>query len=182
MDFWLINVKVETSYTTQDAWINGTTTQLMALEVIAGQFKQILPLSQFNPRITPLPIIDGKGALLLPGLIEKHCHLDKSKLGTPWQPVTPAASLVERFESEIPQLDALALPITKRAQELINAEIKHGATSFRSHIDIEPMTDLRYFNAIHDYIANAPFATELVAFPQHGLLHSHASALLEQVL
>ncbi len=51
-------------------------------------------------------IIDGENQLLLPGLIEKHCHLDKSKLGTPWRPVTPAASLVERFETEIPQLDA----------------------------------------------------------------------------
>ncbi len=127
-------------------------------------------------------IIDGENQLLLPGLIEKHCHLDKSKLGTPWRPVTPAASLVERFETEIPQLDALPLSIKERGQALIDLELPHGAVMFRSHIDIEPMTQLRYFDAITELVAEQPFGSELVLFPQHGLLRSNAASLIEEVL
>ena len=127
-------------------------------------------------------IIDGENQLLLPGLIEKHCHLDKSKLGTPWRPVTPAASLVERFETEIPQLDALPLSIKERGQALIDLELPHGAVMFRSHIDIEPMTQLRYFDAITELVAEQPFGSELVLFPQHGLLRSNAASLIEEAL
>lgn len=91
----------------------------------------------------------------------KHCHLDKSKLGTPWRPVTPAANLVERFETEIPQLDALPLSIKERAQQLIDLELPHGVVSFRSHIDIEPMTELRYFDALTELLADKPFGSNL---------------------
>lgn len=182
MDFWLKNVNVETNYTEAHGWTNGTQTNLMAIEIKDNHFSQFVPMDKFDVTTIALPVIDAENNLLLPGLIEKHCHLDKSKLGEPWFPVTPATSLVERFETEIPQLDALPLSITQRAQNLITAEIKHGATSFRSHIDIEPMTSLRYFNAITAYVANAAYQTEIVAFPQHGLLRSHASQLMEAAL
>lgn len=182
MDFWLKNVTVETNFTEVKGWTNGTQTILMAIEIKNNCFAQFVPMTEFETAMITTPIIDAKNDLLLPGLVEKHCHLDKSKLGEPWYPVTPAKSLVERFETEIPQLDALPLSITQRAQNLITAEIKHGATNFRSHIDIEPMTELRYLMAIKTHVANAPYQTELVAFPQHGLLRSHASQLMEVAL
>lgn len=181
MHYWLTNVRIETGYTQQNDWVNGTTTQCVAIEVTDGQFTQIVAQQAWQPDGTTT-VIDGQNQLLLPGLVEKHCHLDKSKLGTPWQPVTPAATLVERFETEIPQLDALKLSITERATNLIKRELAAGATQFRSHIDIEPMTELRYFDAIQALAQREDLAVELVAFPQHGLLRSHASALVEAAL
>ncbi len=53
---------------------------------------------------------------------------------------------------------------------------------FRSHIDIEPMTQLRYFDAITELVAEQPFGSELVLFPQHGLLRSNAASLIEEAL
>ena len=169
MDLWLTNIRMETSYIKENGWTSGSQTKRAAIGISEEKITEILPMDEWKdtPGIT---VIDGQGQLLLPGLIEKHCHLDKSKLGTPWRPVTPAANLVERFETEIPQLDALPLSIKERAQQLIDLELPHGVVSFRSHIDIEPMTELRYFDALTELLADKPFGSELVLFPQHGLL------------
>ena len=172
MDLWLTNVQLETSYLKEGDWSYGTKTENTAIGINDGKIAEIVPMSEWQA---------GENQLLLPGLIEKHCHLDKSKLGTPWRPVTPAASLVERFETEIPQLDALPLSIKERGQALIDLELPHGAVMFRSHIDIEPMTQLRYFDAITELVAEQPFGSELVLFPQHGLLRSNAASLIEEL-
>lgn len=181
MDLWLTNIRMETSYIKENGWTSGSQTKRAAIGISEEKITEILPMDEWKdtPGIT---VIDGQGQLLLPGLIEKHCHLDKSKLGTPWRPVTPAANLVERFETEIPQLDALPLSIKERAQQLIDLELPHGVVSFRSHIDIEPMTELRYFDALTELLADKPFGSELVLFPQHGLLRSNAVALIEEAL
>ncbi|MGX7351925.1 deaminase [Enterococcus canis] len=180
MNYWLTNVKMETGYLYQDDWAYGTQTALVALRIEAGLFKEIIPMNEWQA--DELPVVDGHGALLLPGIVEKHCHLDKSKLGSPWQPVAPASSIVERFEQEIPALDALPLSIEERAQNLIDAELTHGVTRFRSHIDIEPATELRYLKAIQQLVADAPYDVEFVAFPQHGFLRSNSESLVEAAL
>ncbi|WP_315037288.1 amidohydrolase family protein [uncultured Enterococcus sp.] len=181
MDLWLTNVQLETSYLKEGDWSYGTKTENTAIGINDGKIAEIVPMTEWQAS-SEATIIDGGNQLLLPGLIEKHCHLDKSKLGTPWRPVTPAASLVERFETEIPQLDALPLSIKERGQALIDLELPHGAVMFRSHIDIEPMTQLRYFDAITELVAEQPFGSELVLFPQHGLLCSNAASLIEEAL
>ncbi|EPH88573.1 putative deaminase [Enterococcus faecalis 06-MB-DW-09] len=181
MDLWLTNVQLETSYLKEGDWSYGTKTENTAIGINDGKIAEIVPMTEWQAS-SEATIIDGGNQLLLPGLIEKHCHLDKSKLGTPWRPVTPAASLVERFETEIPQLDALPLSIKERGQALIDLELPHGAVMFRSHIDIEPMTQLRYFDAITELVAEQHFGSELVLFPQHGLLRSNAASLIEEAL
>lgn len=181
LDRWLINVLIETSYLKEGDWTYDTAKEAVAIKIKNGYITDILPMDQWQEDQTA-QIIDGKHHLLLPGLVEKHCHLDKSKLGTNWRPVTPAASLVERFESEIPQLDALPVSIEERAQALIDAERPHGTVFFRSHIDIEPMTELRYFDAISHLLKQQSFGSEIVLFPQHGLLRSQAIPLIEAAI
>jgi cytosine/adenosine deaminase-related metal-dependent hydrolase len=181
LDLWLINTRIETSYIKEDGWTSGSQTQLVAIGIKDGKIAEILPMEKWK-NTSEVTVIDAQNQLLLPGLIEKHCHLDKSKLGTAWRPVTPAANLVERFETEIPQLDALPLSIKERAQQLIDLELPHGVVYFRSHIDIEPMTELRYFDGITELLTDKPFGSELVLFPQHGLLRSNAVPLIEKAL
>lgn len=181
MTFWLKNIKTETHYVYTDNWATGTATENIAILIDQGKFKKIIPMTQWTTP-TDRPVVDGQGQLLLPGIIEKHCHFDKSKLGTPWHPVTPAETIEARFESEIPELDALELPIETRAQNLIDLEQAHGVVAFRSHVDIEPATGLRYFDAIQQKVQKDGLQAELVAFPQHGLLRSDSVALIEQAL
>lgn len=180
MNYWLINVKLETGFIKKGDWVESTQTDIFAIHIIDGKVKEIVPINDFSE--TDTNIIDCQNYLLLPGLVEKHCHLDKSKLGTPFTPIAPANNLVERFESEIPILDHLNKSITERANELLKIELAFGITSLRSHIDIEPATDLRYFDAINSFRKQQPIPIELVAFPQHGLLRSKSSQLIEKAL
>lgn len=181
MIFWLKNIKIETNYIHTNGWTSGTATEDVAILVDNGKFQQITPMTDWQEPTEGL-IVDGQGNLLLPGIIEKHCHLDKNKLGTPWRPVSPAKDIVERFENEIPELDALNLPVEDRAQKLIDLEQAHGVVTFRSHIDVEPATGLRHFNAIKNKVAQDGIKAELVAFPQHGLLRSNSVPLVEEAL
>lgn len=181
MNYWFKNVNLETEYIKEDNWVKGSRTNLFALHIVDGKIDEILSMDDF-PTTIEENIIDANNQLLLPGIVEKHCHLDKSKLGSPWSPVTPAKNLVERFETEIPILDNLDESIEARAKALYDLEISNGVTSFRSHVDVEPATELRYLDAIIDLKKQVDTPIELVAFPQHGLLRSKSSQLIEQAL
>ena len=76
----------------------------------------------------------------------------KSKLGVPWTPVTPAKNLVERFTSEITELDALQLPLKKRAQSLLETELRKRVTFFRSHIDVHPAVGQRHLHEVQELL------------------------------
>lgn len=181
MSFWTKNIRIEKNYLYTDGWTSGTATEAVAILVDNKKFQKIVPMADWQDS-TDETVIDGQNNLLLPGIIEKHCHLDKTKLGTPWRPVSPAKSIVERFENEIPELDALDLSIEDRAQKLIDLEQTHGVVAFRSHIDVEPATGLRHFDAIKNKIIKDDLKAELVAFPQHGLLRSNSVSLVEEAL
>ncbi|RHH69041.1 MULTISPECIES: amidohydrolase family protein [Vagococcus] len=180
MTYWLTNVRIETGFIRENDWIKATETQLVAIHIHNGKITTIIPTEYFSSNDEKF--IDCNEQLLLPGIVEKHCHLDKSKLGTQYTPITPVKSLVERFETEIPILDSLDEPIEVRAKALYDLEVSHGVTAFRSHIDIEPATGLRYLNAMTSLRKNVCTPIELVAFPQHGLLRSKSSQLMEKAL
>lgn len=169
---WLQNVKIETGYQKEGSFVKGTQTQTIDLEIQAGKVSRI---REHQPE-KKAPVIDGKGYLLLPQIREMHCHFDKSKLGVPWEPISPAASIVERFTNEIPQLNALKQPFAQRMKNLIELERKHGVTFFRSHIDVHPKVGQSYLLKTLDTLKEyqGKFGYELVAFPQHGLLRSNA--------
>lgn len=181
MTDWIKNVAIEIGYHQEAEWFSGTKTKLVALEVTQGKFTQIVDMEDFV-QDDALSVVDACQQLLLPGLVEKHCHLDKSKIGTPWTPIRPAETLIERFEAEVPLLDALPVSIEERARALVALEMTHGVTKMRSHVDIEPMTDLRYLRAIQHVAEEATIPIELVAFPQHGLLRSASLPLVEEAL
>ncbi|KAF1296427.1 deaminase [Enterococcus sp. JM4C] len=170
---WLRNVLIETAYLREGTFTSGSQTKLIDVQIKDGVVAQI---KEYQPEQFYESEIDGKGRLLLPTLKEMHCHLDKSKLGVPWRPVTPAQNIVERFTSEVAELDALDLSIEARAKNLINLELAHGVTFFRSHIDVHPAVGQRYLEGVQRAIASYDerFDYELIAFPQHGLLRSNA--------
>ena len=47
---------------------------------------RIAEIATGHPRPPGTPVEDGQGALLMPGLVEAHTHVDKNLLGLPWQP------------------------------------------------------------------------------------------------
>lgn len=64
-------------------------------------------------------------------------------------------NIVERFEQEIPDINRLSSSMQERAEKMIDLEKQHGVTTIRSHVDIEPMTDLRHFKVIKKVAENS---------------------------
>lgn len=170
---WLQNVKIETDYIKEGSFISGTNTQVVDLFIENDEVSKIRP---HQKRQDGYEKVDGQGYLILPGIQEKHCHFDKSKLGASWRPITPAASIVERFTKEIEELNELDVAFSTRMKKLIEKERRHGVSFFRSHIDVHPKVGQKFLQqtmeTLQDY--KKMFAYQLVAFPQHGMLLSNA--------
>jgi cytosine deaminase len=119
--------------------------------------------------------IDLRGALVLPGLIDGHVHLDKTLIGDRWWPhrIEPCGAFDVRervaLEKEILRD---ALPIAQRAAALIELAVARGTTHMRSHVDVDPqigLSHLREVRAVCERYRDA-VSVQLVAFPQSGVL------------
>lgn len=177
----LKNVRIETGYLEEDAFVYGTQTQTVDVLIREGRISAVAENLSVMEEVT---VVDGKGALLLPQLREMHCHFDKSKLGLPWSPVEPASDRIERFTKEFAFLEEAPLGFAERMKNLIELELAHGVTHFRSHIDIHPQVGQRYLEQAQQVLADYrdQLSYELVAFPQHGLLRSEAYQEMRRAL
>ncbi|MDQ3671221.1 MAG: hypothetical protein M3364_02105 [Actinomycetota bacterium] len=77
---------------------------------------------------------DGRGELLLPGLVDAHAHLDKTLWGLPWRPHSAGPGRAGLIENERANRTALP-PVAERAEALLREYVSHGTTAIRSHVD-----------------------------------------------
>ena len=129
--------------------------------------------------------IDVTGMLLLPGLVEAHCHLDKTLYGGPWVPHTAGDALADRIAHDLDRRAELGVPDVDRITSLLERMSSFGTTLVRSHTDVDPIVGLRGVEAVNE--AAARFADRVsvqqVAFPQHGILTNPGTErLLDEAL
>ncbi|TXK38872.1 amidohydrolase [Nonomuraea sp. C10] len=128
-------------------------------------------------------VVDVAGQLVLPGLVDAHCHLDKTLYGGPWVPHSADDTLAGRIGNDLARRGELGVPSVPRMVSLLRAMSSYGTTSVRSHTDIDPQTGLRGVEAVREAAAQVPVDVTQVAFPQHGLLTNPGTAeLLEEAL
>ncbi len=117
-------------------------------------------------------LIDGKGQLLLPALVESHVHFDKTLWATPWRPNTAGPTRNDRISNEQRLLKTFDVSIAERAGPLIEHCIARGSLYFRSHVDAQTVWGLRHIEAMlalrEKY--RPLIDLQLVAFPQGGML------------
>jgi cytosine deaminase len=120
-------------------------------------------------------VVDGRGQLALPGLVDAHAHLDKTLWGLPWRPHSAGdglAALIENEHQGRAELAARGITVAQRAGNLLGAYVAAGTSHLRSHVDVDPVVGLDNLHGVME--ARAAFAgrltVELVAFPQSGLL------------
>ena len=77
---------------------------------------------------------DAGGALLLPGLVEAHTHLDKSFLGLPWQPHTAAPNILGRIENERALKAKLGLDAAAQSARQVLRSVARGKSSAASNM------------------------------------------------
>lgn len=147
------------------------------LRLADGRIAAILPVGQGGEGRDG-ERIDLAGALLLPGLVDGHIHLDKTLLGLPFIPHIPGDSVAERIAAEKRLRRTLAMPVEARARRLVERASGFGTTWMRSHVDIDTEVGLAGLHALLDLReqVRAIMDVQLVAFPQSGIMADPGTA------
>jgi cytosine deaminase len=126
-------------------------------------------------------VLDVADHVVLPGLVDAHCHLDKTLCGGPWVPHSAGETLSDRIANERRRRGELGIPDVDYIANLVAS----GTTHVRTHTDIDPAFGLAGVEAVRAAVArmDGRIAVEQVAFPQYGLLTNPGTAeLLEEAL
>ncbi len=145
-------------------------------------------IARVAPGIVPPPgavVIDGRGDILLPALVDAHMHLDKTFWGLPWRPHEAGPTTRERIENERRLRRELALPVDVQAERLARQAVSRGTLHIRSHVDVDPDVGLRGFEGVMTARGRLRgiVSIQVVAFPQSGVVSRPGTAeLLEQAV
>ena len=130
-------------------------------------------------------VIDVQDRLVLPGLVEAHCHLDKTLYGGSWVPHSAGDALADRIANERRRRGELGLPDVDRVTALLERMVAAGTSYVRSHTDVDPEVGLRGVETVRAAAERlgGRIAVQQVAFPQSGLITNPGTAeLLEAAL
>jgi cytosine deaminase len=130
-------------------------------------------------------VVELGGRLVLPGLVEAHCHLDKTLYGGPWRPHSAGPALADRIADERLRRAELGLPDPARVSALLETMAAAGTTHVRTHTDVYSGTGLTGVEVVRDAAARLAgrISVEQVAFPQSGILtNPGTAALLEEAI
>ncbi|HEV7260457.1 MAG TPA: amidohydrolase family protein [Bosea sp. (in: a-proteobacteria)] len=115
---------------------------------------------------------DGRGEIVIPGLVEAHTHLDKSLWGLPWYKNEVGPRLLDKIDNERENKKRLNIdPARQSARQSIQSSLM-GSTHIRSHVDVDTehgLWGVEGVMATRDGYRDI-IDIELVAFPQSGLL------------
>ncbi len=173
----LKNVRLETGFEYENDEIVGTKTDLFLIEIKHDQIISISKNDQFAKAI------DAKGLLMLPSFKDMHIHLDKTFYGDKWQAVRKHGSGVKgMIELEQKIMPELLKTSTHKAEKLIELLQSKGTTYARSHVNIEPTSQLNSLKNLEKALENKKnsFGAELVAFPQHGVYYTNTAPILKE--
>lgn len=130
-------------------------------------------------------VVDGGGAILLPGFVDAHTHIDKTFWGLPWQRHSAGPRLIDKIENERRLRREMKLSPFEQASNQLRQAIRMGTTHIRSHVDVDTEIGLSSIEAILD-VRNAfadAMTLQIVAFPQSGMMTRPGTAeLMEEAV
>lgn len=119
-----------------------------------------------------IPIENGAGAILWPGLIDAHTHLDKTTWGMDWHHNDREAVLRSRIDFE--RENRLRIGIDPHRQSMRHALglVAHGSSHIRSHVDVDTTHGLSLVEGVLQTreALRGIIDIQLVAFPQSGVM------------
>ncbi len=145
-------------------------------------------IAAIGPALTAPPgalVEDGAGALLLPGLVEGHTHLDKTLWGLDWYVNSVGPKLTDRIDNERVFREASGHDAGTQSLVLAKAFLALGTTRIRTHVDIDTQAGLRHLEGTlrTREAMRSVQDIQIVAFPQSGLLvRDGTAALLDAAL
>jgi cytosine/adenosine deaminase-related metal-dependent hydrolase len=115
---------------------------------------------------------EAGGALVLPGLVEAHTHLDKSLWGMGWHRNQAGPGLLDKIDNERRLKRVLDIDPARQSARQAAVSVGHGSTHIRSHVDVDTdhgLWGIEGVMATRDAWRGV-VDIELVAFPQSGLM------------
>lgn len=156
--------------------------QRVDLQVTDGRFAAVGPGLEVP---TGAVVEDLGGAVVVPGLVDAHAHLDKTLWGGPWVPHSAPPGLSGKIHNGRVRRPELGIPSVEYITALLTDMVALGTTHVRSHVDVDPDVGLGSVEAVRQAVAglDGRITAELVAFPQTGMLiNPGTSELMESAL
>ena len=182
--YLLADVRLEEGFEKDGDIIVATRTALYTLEIKDGRIAALHGAG--SPLPAGLPTYQANGQLALPTMRDMHIHLDKTFYGGPWQAPRPrqGKTIMDMIALEEKLLPQLLPTSVERAEGLIALVQSKGSTVARSHCNIDPVSGLKSLEHLKLALDKHKddFACEIVAFPQHGLLHSKVDGLMREAM
>jgi cytosine/creatinine deaminase len=91
---------------------------------------------------------EGGDALLLPGLVEGHTHLDKTLWGLGWYRNQVGPRLVDKIDNERDFRQASGHDAGAQSLRLAREFLARGTTRLRTHVDIDTQAGRRYLDGV----------------------------------
>ncbi|RDI56426.1 amidohydrolase family protein [Microvirga subterranea] len=117
-------------------------------------------------------VVDGGGAIVVPGLVEAHTHLDKSLLGMRWYHNDVGPRLIDKIDNERAQKRLLGIDPARQSARQVVLSVAQGSTHIRSHVDVDTDMGLSGIEGVlktrEQY--RGVVDIDIVAFPQSGML------------
>jgi cytosine deaminase len=118
-------------------------------------------------------VVDLAGRLVVPGLIETHIHLDKSRI---LDRCKAEKGDLEEAIGEVARQKRLftAEDVYNRAKATLERAILNGTTHVRTHLEVDPGIGLRGLEGVRPLIEEYRWAIdlEICIFPQEGLTNN----------
>jgi cytosine/creatinine deaminase len=130
-------------------------------------------------------VLDVAGRLVLPGLVDAHAHVNKTRFGRPWEPHSARDSLADRIAAERRDRDRLGVPDVDAMVALLERMVGSGTAHVRTHTDVDAHVGLTHVAAVREAVRrmDGRITVTQVAFPQAGLFAEPGTVeVLEQAL
>ncbi|SED67742.1 Cytosine/adenosine deaminase [Rhizobiales bacterium GAS188] len=128
---------------------------------------------------------NAAGALLLPGLVEAHTHLDKTLWGMGWHKHAAGPRLIDKIDNERASKKRLDIDPARQSARQVVLSLSQGTTHIRSHVDVDTdhgLWGIEGVMAMRERYRDA-MDVEIVAFPQSGMLRRPGTVeLMEQAM
>lgn len=112
------------------------------------------------------------GAILLPGLVEAHTHLDKTLWGMGWRAHRAGPTLRDKIDTERQLRRDWKIEPHRQSMRQALLSLGHGSTAIRTHVDIDTEVGLAGFAGVcrTREALRGQVDIEIVAFPQSGMM------------
>lgn len=178
----LTNVLLETGFDYNDqGQVWRTKTELFEIYIANGVIVSIEKSG--NTKADNVLRVDMRGMLMLPGFRDMHIHIDKTFYGERWYgDPKPGRSVKDMVDLERRILPDLLVRSVEKAEMAIDLMNSQGTYFARCQTNIDPTSGLKSLENLKIALENKKnvMGSEIVAFPQHGILYSDSEGLLRE--